>query len=163
MTDQVKVTPLDIQQKKFQIVFRGYDKSEVDMFLDLVRDEMESLVREIAELRDFRMGYDDRVRELNEREETVKNTMIMTQKLSEESKEHSRKEAALMIQESELKGQEIIMKAKQEKVRLEAEIQELSRRRHHFLEDIKKVVQMHLEMVRYEEGASDTRNEATEK
>ncbi len=58
MTNGIKVTPLDIQQKRFHIGFRGYDRTEVEMFLDLVRDEMESLVREMTELREFRQSYD---------------------------------------------------------------------------------------------------------
>ncbi len=50
----MNITPLDIQQKRFHVAFRGYHRAEVETFLDLVRDEMEALVREVTELRDFR-------------------------------------------------------------------------------------------------------------
>ena len=75
MSNGIKVTPLDIQQKRFHVGFRGYDQTEVEMFLDLVRDEMEALLREVMELREFRQTYDERVRELTAKEETVKNTL----------------------------------------------------------------------------------------
>lgn len=159
MSNAIKVTPLDIQQKRFHIGFRGYERAEVDMFLDLVRDQMESLVREVTDLREFRQSYEERLRELNEREETVKNTMIMTQKLVEELKENSRKEAALIIKDAEVRNQQITVNAQQEKMKLEADILELKRRKHHFLQDAKKVIQMHLEMLNYEAGNDEFKEE----
>jgi cell division initiation protein len=148
----MNITPLDIQQKRFHAGFRGYESREVDAFLELVREEMEALMREVAEQREFRQVYDQRMAELQEREETVKNTMIMTQKLADDTRENARKEAELIIKDAEFRSREIINKAQQEKVKLEAEIQELKRRKHHFLEDVKKVIQMHLEMVNFEGG-----------
>jgi cell division initiation protein len=151
----MNITPLDIQQKRFHTGFRGYDRGEVDTFLDLVREEMEALLREVTELREYRQTYDDRMRELNEKEETVKNTMIMTQKLAEDLKENARKEAALLVKDAEVRSQQTVGNAQQEKVKMESEIQELRRRKHHFLQDIKKVIQMHLEMVNFEEGGNE--------
>jgi cell division initiation protein len=148
----MNITPLDIQQKRFHMGFRGYERLDVDNFLDLVREEMEVLLREVTELREFRQVYDQRMAELQEREETVKNTMIMTQKLADDSRENARKEAELIIKEAELKGREVIDRAQHDKANLEAEIQELRRRKHHFLEDLKKVIQMHLEMANFEGG-----------
>lgn len=162
MSDGIRVTPLDIQQKRFHVGFRGYDRTEVEMFLDLVRDEMETLVRDITELRDFRQSYEQRLRELNEKEEGVKNTMLLTQKLVEELKENSRKEAALVIKDAELRSRQITGKAQEDRIKLESDIQDLKRRRHHFLQDLKKVVQMHLEMITFEESGSEGKGESTE-
>lgn len=151
----MKVTPLDIQQKRFPLGFRGYDRKEVDEFLDLVREEMESLLREVTELREFHQSYEERMRELSEREDSLKSAMLTTQKLVDELKENAKKEAALIIKDAELRGQQMASSAQQERARLEAEIQDLKRRRHHFLQDMKKVIQMHLEMVKYEEGGGE--------
>ncbi len=157
----MKVTPLDIQQKRFHVAFRGYDRNEVDQFLDLVRDEMESLVREVTGLREFRESYEERQKQLVEKEETVKSTMLTTQKLSEELKENARKEAGLILKDAEVRGQQTVNGAQQEKLRLEADIRELKRRRHLFLQDMKKVIQMHLEMVNYEESGDEFKDEQT--
>jgi len=155
----MNITPLDIQQKRFHTGFRGYDRSEVEAFLDLVREEMETLLREVTELREFHQTHEDRLRELHEKEETVKNTMIMTQKMAEDLKENARKEAALLLKDAELRGQQTTAKAQQEKARIEAELQELRRRKYHFLQDIKKVIQMHMEMVNFEEGGNEIKGE----
>jgi cell division initiation protein len=160
MSNGIKVSPLDIQQKRFHVGFRGYEKTEVEMFLDLVRDEMESLMREVIELREFRQSYDERLRELTEKEETVKNTVIMAQKLMDESKESARKEAALVIKDAEIRSQQILGDAQSERVKLEGELQELRRRKHHFLQDVKKVIEMHLEMVNFEGAGEETKDPA---
>ncbi len=154
MTNGIKVTPLDIQQKRFHVAFRGYERTEVEMFLDLVRDEMEAVVREVMELREFRQSYDLRLKELNDKEDTVKNTMLMTQKLMEDQKDNARREAALIIKDAEIRSHQIVGNSQQEKVRLEGEIQELKRRKHHFMEDLKRVIQMHQEMINFEEAGS---------
>jgi cell division initiation protein len=153
MSNGIRVTPIDIQQKRFHVVFRGYDQSEVELFLDLVRDEMETLYREATELRDFRQSYDERLRELTDREETVKNTLLMTQKLMEDQKDNARREAEVIIKDAEVRRLQFINNSQDEKAKLEMEIQELKRRKHHFLQDIKKVIEMHREMVSFEEEA----------
>ncbi len=159
MANGIKVTPLDIQQKRFHVAFRGYERTEVEMFLDLVRDEMEAVVREVMELREFRQAYDQRLQELNDKEDTVKNTMLMTQKLMEDQKDNARREAALIIKDAEIRSHQIVGNSQQEKVRLESEIQELKRRKHHFMEDLKRVIQMHQEMINFEEAGSDAKEQ----
>ena len=159
MTNGIRVTPIDIQQKRFHVMFRGYDRAEVETFLDLVRDEMETLMREIAELREFRLSYDERLRELTEREETVKNTMLMTQKLMEDQKDNARRDAAIIIKDAEVRRLQFINNSQDEKAKLEMEIQELKRRKHHFLQDIKKVIDIHQEMVSFEEAGGVAKEE----
>ncbi|HUI44831.1 MAG TPA: DivIVA domain-containing protein [Nitrospirota bacterium] len=159
MAEGIKVTPIDIQQKRFHIGFRGYERTEVEMFLDLIRDEMESLIRELTDLREFKQSYDQRLHELNEKEEVVKKTMFMTQKLMEDQKDNARREAALIIKDAEIRTHQIVGSAHEEKARLDAEIQELIRRKHHFFEDLKKVIQMHQEMINFEESGADAKEE----
>jgi cell division initiation protein len=159
MTDGINVTPIDIQQKRFHVGFRGYDRTEVGMFLDLVRDGMESLIREMTELREFRQSYEQRLRELNEKEEMIKNTLIMTQKLMEDQKDNARREAALIIKDADIRSRQIIGNAQEEKVRLESELQEMKRRKHQFHLDLKKVIQMHQEMINFEESGGEAKEE----
>ncbi len=159
MVEGFKVTPIDIQQKRFHVGFRGYERTEVEMFLDLVRDEMETLIRELMDLREFKQSYDQRLRELNEKEEVVKKTMFMTQKLMEDQKDNAHREAALIIKDAEIRSLQIVGGVHEGKSRLEAEIRELSRRKHHFLEDLKKVIQMHQEMINFEETGVDAKEE----
>jgi len=124
-----------------------------------VRDELETIYREATELREFRQSYDERLRELTDREETVKNTMLMTQKLMEDQKDNARREAAVIIKDAEVRSLQFMINAQDEKAKLEVEIQELKRRKHHFLQDIKKVIEMHREMVSFEEAGGVAKEE----
>ena len=151
----MNVTPLDIQQKQFAVAFRGYERAEVDLFLNMVREEMETLVREVTDLREFRQTFEERMKEFREREETLKNTMITTHKLAEDIKESSRKEAALIVKDAEIRSVQMQERGREEKARIEMDILELRRKRHHLLQDMKKVLQMHLEMVNFEETGSE--------
>ena len=155
----MNVTPLDIQQKQFNTGFRGYDRKEVEQFLDLIREEMETLVREVTELREFHQSYEERLRALTEKEDMLKSTMFTTQKLVDELRENARKEASLIIKDAEIRAQQSLDRAQAERIKLEAELQNLKRRKHHFLQDMKKVVQMHLEMVNYEEAGEEVKDE----
>jgi cell division initiation protein len=155
----MKVSPLDIQQKRFHVAFRGYERTEVEAFLDVVREEMEGLVREVTDLREFHETYNERMREYREREETLKNTMITTHRLAEDIKESSKKEAQLIVKDAEIKYQQTLERAREEKLRLESEIIELRRKKHHFLQDMRKIIQMHHEMVNFEEGGGEGKAE----
>ena len=44
----MKITPLDIQQMVFKTGFRGYDKEEVNRFLEEIAETVEELNRENA-------------------------------------------------------------------------------------------------------------------
>ena len=158
----MKVTPLDIQQKRFHVAFRGYERTEVEAFLDVVREEMEGLVREVTELREFHQTYNERMLDYRGREDTLKSTMITTHKLVEDLKENACKEAALMVKDAEIKYQQTLERAREEKLRLESELIELRRKKHHFIEDMKKTINMHLEMVHFEEGGGEGKAEQPE-
>ena len=151
----MKVTPLDIQQKRFRVAFRGYERTEVEAFLDVVREEMEGLVREVTELREFHNTYDERMRDYRDREDTLKSTMITTHRLAEDIRENARKEAQLMVKDAEIKYQQTLERAREERLRLESELLELKRQKHHFLQDMRKMIQMHLEMVQFEESGGE--------
>ncbi|MFC2125130.1 DivIVA domain-containing protein, partial [Bacteroidota bacterium] len=47
----MKVTPLEIRQKSFEKVFRGYDKDEVEAFLLILSQEWEKVLDENKSLR----------------------------------------------------------------------------------------------------------------
>ena len=44
-------------------------------------------------------------------------------------------------------------------MRLESEIGDLRRQKHHFLQDMRKMMQMHLEMVNFEEAGGEGKGE----
>ncbi|HAK58787.1 MAG TPA: hypothetical protein DCO77_00150 [Nitrospiraceae bacterium] len=159
----MRVTPLDIQQKKFHIGVRGYDRKEVDAFLDLIREEMEELIREVTEHREFRQSYDEKQQAFLEKEDMLKNTMLTTNKLVEDFKDNARKEAEVILKDADVRSQRLVDTAQRENAKLEADILNLRRQRHYLLQDMKKVIQTHLEMINFAESTLESRNEPAPK
>jgi tRNA uridine 5-carbamoylmethylation protein Kti12 len=76
----------------------------------------------------------------------------MTQKLMEDQKDSANRAADAIIKEAEARRLQLLNNAQDEKAKLDMDIQELKRRKHHFLQDVKKVIEMHREMVTFEEA-----------
>lgn len=116
------ITPIDIQEQKFKVVFRGYDKAEVDGFLDLVATQMEDLIRENSYLKEELERLSKELERLRSMEETLKNTIISAQKMSEDFKENARKEAENIVVEARLRAEKIILDAETRLSELNAEM-----------------------------------------
>jgi cell division initiation protein len=75
----MRITPLDIQQKQFATKFRGFDVEEVDSFLELIREEMEELLRENANLREEVRLIEKQLKDYKNIEATLRDTLVATQ------------------------------------------------------------------------------------
>src|SRR5262247_1287668 len=97
---------MDIRQQQFTVkMFRGFDVQEVDTFLEDVAEDYEALVKENALLKEQLQALEERTRGLEEREKVLQETLITTQRLTEEMKENARREAALIVREAEVQGE----------------------------------------------------------
>jgi cell division initiation protein len=146
----MRITPLDIQQKQFTTRFRGFDMEEVDSFLELIREEMEELLRENANLREEIRRCEKQLKEYKNLEATLKDTLISTQKMVEEYKNTAKRDAELIIKEAELKAQEIIRKAQEKVVKIHEDITDLKGVRRHFKEELRRLIENHLAMLEFD-------------
>lgn len=118
----MRITPIDIQEQKFKVVFRGYDKSEVDAFLDSVAAEMEDLIRENSFIKEELQRLNKEVEHLKGMEETLKETIISAQKMAEDFKEGAKKEADNIVGEARIRAEKIIFDAERRVSELNAEL-----------------------------------------
>src|SRR5208283_3302811 len=75
----MRLTPLDIQQKQFPMRFRGFDVDEVYSFLELVREELEELLRENGSLKEQLARADEQLQEFRHMESTLRETLMTAQ------------------------------------------------------------------------------------
>lgn len=99
------ITPLDIQNKEFSKSFRGYKPKEVDAYLDSINEDYEKLYKENIELKDKIGILTDQIKQYNNLEETLKNTLVIAQSTADEVTTSARKKAELIIEESEIQAQ----------------------------------------------------------
>ncbi len=119
------LTPLDIHNKEFKKGFRGYDVDEVDEFLDEVIKDFETLYKENMELKDQLQKHRDHLNRYKEMEETLRNTMVLAQKMADEARRNADKEVDLIIWEAKKKAEQIINSAHEQVIQATAKLEEL--------------------------------------
>ncbi len=146
----MRITPLDIQQKQFATRFRGFDMEEVDSFLELIREEMEELLRENANLREEARRFEKQLKEYKNIEVTLRDTLVKTQEMIEEYKSTAIKDAELIKKEAELKADEIVKVAQERVVKIHEDITDLKGIRRHFKEEVRRLIESHLGMLEFD-------------
>lgn len=146
----MRITPLDIQQKQFPMRFRGFDVDEVYSFLELIREELEELLRENASLKEQLNRADAQLQEYKNMEVTLRETLITAQQMVEDYKTNARKEAELILKEAELKADNMIKEAQEKVVKIHEDIVDLKGIRRHFKEEIKRLIDSHLRMLEFD-------------
>lgn len=146
----MRITPLDIQQKQFPVKFRGFDEEEVDSFLELIREEMEELLRDNTSMREESKRLEKQLKEYKNIESTLKDTLIATQQMVEDYKNTAKKEAELIIKEAELKAEETIKNAQEKVIKIHEDITDLKGIRRHFKEEIRRLIESHIRMLDFD-------------
>lgn len=143
----MKLTPLEIKQKHFANSFRGVERREVEDFLELVAEEMEALNRENMSLKDLIPKLEKRIESYREREKALKETLLTAQKMAEDMKKASEKEARLVLGNAELEGERLMRDAVKRREKLISDIHELKRQKVQFETTLRNVIEVHLKML----------------
>ncbi len=143
----MKITPLDILQKRFSRAVRGYDREEVEAFLALVASAFEDLVKENNALREEAARKDEELADHRGRERALQETLVTAQKASDEIRESARKEGEITIAEAELQAEKIVQAAHQRFLRIVDDVQEMKRLRVQFAASVRAVVDGHAKLL----------------
>ena len=108
----MKITPLEIRQKTFEKVFRGYDKDEVSAFLQILSSEWE---KSMDEKKEVVIKFEAAEKEITKLRE-VENSLYKTLKTAEDTGtnmiEQANKAAELQLKEAQMKSENIVSEAK---------------------------------------------------
>ena len=146
----MRITPLDIQQKQFPMKIRGFDVEEVYAFLEIIREEMEDLLRENASLKENVQRLESQLKEHRDMETTLRETLMTAQQMVDDYKTNARKEAELVVREAELKSDTILKDAQEKVIKIHEDIVDLKGIRRHFKEEVKRLVESHLKMLEFD-------------
>ena len=146
----MRITPLDIQQKQFPMKFRGFDVEEVYAFLEVIREEMEDLLRENANLKENIQRLESQIKDYKDMETTLRETLLTAQQMSEDYKTNARKEAELVVREAELRADTMLKDTQEKVIKIHEDIVDLKGIRRHFKEEIKRLVEGHLKMLEFD-------------
>jgi len=105
MSANSRITVVDIQHRTFKRALQGYDRADVDKFLDEIIESLEdeataraALEAEIADLK-------ERISHFKAMEESLQSTLLLAQRTADEVKAAAHKEADLIKQEARLQSE----------------------------------------------------------
>lgn len=135
------ITPTDIVNKQFRLGLRGYDKNEVDDFLQQTSD---SLYRALEESQRLRAQIEDlrgRIQHYQETEDLIKNALVLAERTADEVRQRAHQEADLIKRQAE------------EDIRRErTELEEIRQTRFRMVAEIRGMLNTHLSMLDAQEN-----------
>lgn len=141
----MKLTPLDIHHKEFGRALRGYNEAEVDEFLDQVADELERLFKENITLSERLEALEQKLREYQDMERTLHNTLLSAQRSADELLRKAEQEAEVVLKDAEVKAKEVIHSALTEKQRATSELARIKQAEEEFRGAFKRLLEDHLQ------------------
>jgi cell division initiation protein len=108
----MKITPIEIRQKEFVKAFRGYEKEEVDVFLEALSKEWERVMDENRDLAKKADTAEKEVVRLREVEGTLYRTLKSAEDTSNTIIEHANKTADLHLKQSQMNAESIMNEAR---------------------------------------------------
>jgi cell division initiation protein len=99
-----KITPVDIQHKSFKKALQGYDRADVDQFLDEIIETLEDDAQQRAALEAEIADLKERNSHFKAMEESLQNTLVLAQRTADEVKASAHKEADLIRDQARLAG-----------------------------------------------------------
>jgi cell division initiation protein len=149
------LTPLDIQQQRFRIGFRGYDSREVEAFLEQAANACEDLQRENLRLNDELKKMQGDIEEHKKREGTFKRALLHSQKVLDQMQENARRRADVIVAEAQTKADKLLQHAQNRMAQLQEAISDLKRQRVQVEAEITFVIESHRRLL--EAGREATR------
>lgn len=155
------LTPLDIQQQRFQTGFRGYAAKEVEAFLEQVANAFEDLQRENHRLADENRKRQSEIEEYQRREGTFKRALLHSQRVLDQMQENARRQAEVIVAEAEAKAEKLLQHAQHRVAQLQDSIADLKRQRIRVEEEIAFVIETHRRLLEAgRESARETDEQA---
>lgn len=118
------LTPLDIQNKNFQTKMRGYEKDEVDDFLDIIVRDYEEVVQRNRELEKSLKHSEEKLEYFNELKDALNQSIVVAQDTADKVKKSANKESEVVVTSAQNKADELVANAEKQAHQLTTAAQE---------------------------------------
>ncbi|MBI5634800.1 MAG: DivIVA domain-containing protein [Nitrospirae bacterium] len=136
----MRITPIDIETRRFPMKFRGFHPEEVSTFLEQIREELEDLLRENAALKEQIHKADAEIQRFWEMQDLLSRTVQDAHQISEEFKVHARREADSLLEKAEEAGRDMVKEAHDKALQINEEIIELKMMRREFDDGMRNIL-----------------------
>lgn len=143
----MSLTPNDIIEHEFNLKIRGYDRDEVDRFLEEAAGSLASVIRERNTLRDQNLSYKNKINDLLEKQHNVTEAITAVHKMAEDMKSRASNEADVIIKKARVEAERIVADAHKEAMNLEERVMKLRRMQREAILKIRTTIQGYLDML----------------
>ncbi len=143
----MRITPLDIRKQDFKRVMRGLDPEEVHAFLTTIADEYEAVLLDNKQLRERILELDEKIQEYRHMEKTLRDTLMTAERVLAEARDNARKEADLILKDSEIKAQQATENYRRQSADLRREVVELHKEKEAFLARFKGLAEAQIQFI----------------
>ncbi|MCK5340509.1 MAG: DivIVA domain-containing protein [Desulfobulbaceae bacterium] len=147
------LTPQDIQSQQFHVRFRGFDTDEVDVFLEKIAEDFLEIIQENKLLKKKIESLTSDLHTFNDQDQSFKDAMISAQKVADEMKEKSAKEAEDLLTEARDQARQLRDEAHSEIAGLEKQVDDLKALREAVKSDVRNLLETY--MTKLEESFED--------
>ncbi|WP_285906140.1 DivIVA domain-containing protein [Pseudodesulfovibrio pelocollis] len=141
------ISKVDLLNKQFSRSLIGYSRMEVDQFLLELADVLGESAEAHKNLRRKLKQMEQALKEYRQRDETLRDTLMSTQKMVDDLKVAATREAQLVLDEARAKADATVQRGHNRLAQIHEEIEDLKRRRTQFEVQLKGLLKSHLEML----------------
>ena len=167
------ITSLEIKDKTFGVQFRGFNREEVDEFLDIVVRDYEDLVRSNHEKDQHIKNLEDRLSYFDEIKDSLSQSVLIAQDTAERVKQaandrshniiqQAEQDAQRLLDEAKYKANEILRQATDNAKKVAVETEELKNKSRVFHQRLKSTIESQLAIVDSSEWEEIVRPTATD-
>lgn len=157
------ITKIDILNRAFNKRFRGYDRAEVDQVMQEVSETLGALSEERKDLQARIDRLEEDLAEHKNREKTLRDTLVTTQKMIDDMKATAQKEAQLIIDAANSKADTMLNQAHLRLAQLHEDISELKKHRTQFEVKLRSILDAHMSLLEMDKEEREALEESEDK
>ncbi|MCF8008339.1 MAG: DivIVA domain-containing protein [Halanaerobiales bacterium] len=147
----MKLNPLDIYNKEFTVSALGYNKSQVEEFLDDIGVEYERMLQEIKSLQERNDKLKEKLKSYENIEENLKSTLRSIEEIAEKQTQQAREEANMIIEKANVEAEKMKQNVKKELAEEYDKLEKLKETKTFFKIRLRNLLESQLEVLEEED------------
>ena len=143
----MKLTPLDIRKHDFSTKMRGYDPDEVQAFMSTVASQWEEVLGDLRRAEDRVREIENKIAHYEKVEMALQEALETARSSAKRSQENADERAQLIVDEAELKAEQIVQDAERERFRLQHDVVALQNRHNEVTARLRHFLMSELEIL----------------
>lgn len=145
------LTPIDIQHKEFSVKMKGYDREQVQDFLEVIKKDYEQSIKETKDLEKQLAFAEEKNVYFQKLQDTLNKSIVVAQDAADRLKENARKEAEIILFEAEKSADKLLKEAAEKATKINQETENIRKESRNFRQKLELMVESQINLIRNEE------------